>query len=490
MKPRQREQQKQSARMYLRKHDHRDVIFGDKYHNAVWAKTEDIEDELVWVKYPKNGLMYYRDAGSYTGGLGWMDADRQFSYGVSGLGGGSNRSMIFGLDCGITVFFSAGTSSGYLYITEDGITWHKIDLGASAWYLNQQYLYKFGNDGLCFVSKANGTQTTFQLYAMTFSKDEETEEWSFETHSWSFVEDNSFNYVYFVCDTEQGCIVSHFWYGYDSSGVNHAENVTYVHIDHAGVRTVKSEVLSTTAPLFSYSTFYSYCRHGNQCSVIAWTGYAPSRYSADRYYRLFIATTTDKAETWNIEMLEQYYSNSGDIGYSMNADMYCRSGKIYAIWASPYFLNNKAHILEVGASTNTEIALPKWIDLPVIQEGGACVTQNPSVGETIRIAVDPSETSDADINLASMLNNNNGGAMGTSYLNKRDHNILYQDGEMNKGDSGDDFYLTLGLNGGYRAFFDNPQLAESTRAFAWHSASIGSQAGYADEVIPYDYVLG
>ena len=57
MKPRQREPQKQTSRLFLRTKDHRDVIYQDKYHNAIWANTDEIDDELVWLKYPKNALL-------------------------------------------------------------------------------------------------------------------------------------------------------------------------------------------------------------------------------------------------------------------------------------------------------------------------------------------------------------------------------------------------------------------------------------------------
>lgn len=494
MKPRQRKPQKQTSRLYARGNDHRDILYYDEttqkyiYHNALYYTEEDEEqpkaENLVWLKYPQNAILHYS-----SDALCNFDVDRQFNYGER-LGGGGHRNLIFGLECGITVFIDVYGENSNIYVTEDGMRWQKINVGSDYGYFAQQNINPFGNDGLVSFYKGTGDQTTFIARVVTFSKNEETNLWEYEAHTYSYITDTAFTHIYYICNTDQGCILTYFHYGYDASGTYYAENVTYSHIDHAGSLSVKSTIFATAAPLFSYSSYWSYCKKGNLCATIVWTGYAPSRYSGDRYYRLFLATTTDKGATWNVEMIEEWFTPSGDTGYHMHLDMYCRCGKLYAIWASEIFLNGKAHILEVSSGGYTEIALPKWVDLPVLQGGGACVNGSPTVGETIRIAIDPSETTGADLLLQDLIRSNQGGTSeNISILNNGNGNILYQDGEKIEGSDSEDFFLVLGGSSGWRAFFDNPQLASSTRAFAWQGVSYSGAPGIPDTVQPNDYCV-
>ena len=83
--------------MFLHNRDHRDAIYNDMYHNAMWANTENIDDKLVWVKYPKNALlMTYNGSNLSSATFCWVDCDRQFQYGRPwGGGSGRGRSSVF-----------------------------------------------------------------------------------------------------------------------------------------------------------------------------------------------------------------------------------------------------------------------------------------------------------------------------------------------------------------------------------------------------------
>lgn len=89
MKPKKRETQKQTSRVWLRNHDHRDVIYDLVYHNAMYLykmkrdkqgqPTQQVEtNAYVWFKYPHKYLLIVKIATAVD--LGFIDIERQFVY--------------------------------------------------------------------------------------------------------------------------------------------------------------------------------------------------------------------------------------------------------------------------------------------------------------------------------------------------------------------------------------------------------------------------
>ena len=181
MKPRLRTEQKQTSRMYFRKHDHRDIIFDDAYSNAMWCNTEDIEDVLTWVKYPKMASM-----SAYSGFMGWMDIDRQFSFGIN-AGGGSRTVTMYKLNNGLSIVQDAYTNVGNskVYVTKDGIVWNDITSQLS-FLLPTSNAYYMDNDTIVEVWTSNPNQggdgkTHINVTIINF--DEESEEFVVEQSS-------------------------------------------------------------------------------------------------------------------------------------------------------------------------------------------------------------------------------------------------------------------------------------------------------------------
>lgn len=493
MKPRQRNQQKQKARMLLRAKDHRDVIYQDKYHNAIWAKTEDIEDELVWVKYARQTmLMSYGGSQYQAGSVGIMDADRQFAYGFSSGGGTIGVPWVFGLECGITVHLIHGASQTHFWISEDGIVWQHIV--KSYFSPDATYCYHFGEDGLCwFYHGATKYDESYPYYlgfvfhTYIFSKDEETGLWDVTLNNYSFTD--KINMLVFCCNTKQGCVM-YTTHGspYDSSGNMCANNPTYWHIDHAGVKTQKKyDLVTMGASIWNVGNhLIAYAKVGNRIFCAIPAEMPLSRYSTRRYYRIIVMSSGDQGATWTGETLEEYYwSGEGSVDpASMKVNIQVNDGEVFVFYSMDKEIQWKVRAFSTYTGTQwDEIALPSWVDLPVIQGGGASVDVNPNK-DTLRIAIDPPNTSNYDVALKDMIDDpffqghlHRGGAM-------------FKDGKL--AEPTDDvfwFYFGQAWIGGWCAFFDNRYLAESSRAFAWKVGYI-ADTQTPDEVIPYDYVLG
>ena len=503
MKPRQRKPQTQTANLYCRGNSHRDILWYDEtsqkmiYHNALyWNDDEEARADrshIAWVKYPEHSmLMSYGGSSSQAGTVGVMDADRQFQYAMAAGGGTLGVPWVFGLECGITVHLMHGSSETNFWVSEDGIVWQHIK--KSYFSPNAAYTFHFGEDGLCWFAdgptqygEAYPYKLGFTIYMYLFSKDEETGQWDVELKSYSYTD--KVNVRVFCCNTKQGCIV-YTTHGapYDSSGNTCANNPTYWHIDHAGVKTQKKYDLVTMGACIwdVINSDIAYAKVGNRVFCAIPVVMPISRYSTKRYYRIIVMSSGDQGATWTGETLEEYFwDQEGWVDPAqMKVNMQVNDGEVFVFYSMDKILQWKVRAFSTYTGTHwDEIALPTWLDMPVIQEGGGGISDNP--GKTsIRIAIDPTNTSNYDVTLKDMIDS----PFVHGYLHRG--GAMFKNGKLLK--STDDtfwFYFGQAYIGGWNAFFDNRYLAESSRAFAWMGGYIHDTMK-PDYVIPYDYVLG
>lgn len=147
MKPKKRKEQKQTSRMVLRNHDHRDAIFDQKYHNMIFLNKSEKRDEkghvieegysdYAWIKFPYNAFLTLGPDHK----IGWMDADRQFHYASNaGQGGGINtysperdNAYYYFDDFIMRVHrnsnYDRQIGFGYdLYVSRDGVRWYTVN---------------------------------------------------------------------------------------------------------------------------------------------------------------------------------------------------------------------------------------------------------------------------------------------------------------------------------------------------------------------------
>lgn len=486
MKPRQREQQKQSARMYLRKHDHRDVIYQDIYHNAIWANTEDIADELVWVKYPKNALMH-----RVKPFCGWMDADRQFCYGMN-LDGGQRNGQFYRFK-DFVVYYGAysGVSDDNCYVIEDGIVWKDITSKVTAYIpMYSNGMMYFGHDSVCYFTR-NGNYRVINI--TQFVKDEETEEWNVIQTSHQLDCDTSwinwYTPLFAMGMTEDSIIVAK---NDIDSGLN--AQLFVFSIDRTGHVEMLSDPVPTVEwmPLFQNTGRYSLTQQGSRLFVTT-----TARHSHDAFAHwmshVVAMMSMDGGETWTRTTIFSG-SNLSDAepGVSYPAhriSMFQRDGEVFLLYGQPCDQDGhgakSVHLYSTYTGTQwDEIALPSWVDIPVLNvSSGQGV--NPSAKDTLRIAIRPEETTDQDYDMFDLMDNNHNLDMN---MDADYGNIKFQDGEL-KDLLDTDFYMVIG-SGGLHLYFDNRYMATNSKAFAWFTTQYDVGVDGADHVIPYDYVLG
>lgn len=195
MKPKERKSQKQTARLFLRRNEHRDIIFNKIYHNAIFLyklkrdssnqPTNEIETrDYVWFKYPKHALLTINtseriaNSGSgidvaLPGFRGWVDIDRQFHYAVS-EGGASGNIALRGNRYIRRGKYVICVNMNVIYYTEDGIRWFLCSSGiyynitnqAQASFEYHCWTQPFGQNWFCGLSDAG----MFHLYKLNIDE--------------------------------------------------------------------------------------------------------------------------------------------------------------------------------------------------------------------------------------------------------------------------------------------------------------------------------
>lgn len=489
MKPKTREPQKQSSRLYFRRRDHREVIMDEMYHNAIWLTKEEEDekiDKLVWVKYPKEQIMAM--ANGSGGWLGWYDPNRQFQYGIE-MGGPNNVSKIWqldGLDCALcsVVYGDGSNSNSAYYVTTDGMTWHTVkNRPLSGVFPNAVY---FGNKGFCYYSGI--TNGMYDVYVSELEHDEENDTWHF-INNILHISGAALGSLMFICNTNEGAIFMEYTEFNDNSG-NRVCEVQYVKIDREGNRHEGFHELqqwNQPYPVRS-SRGWDYCKMNNVCCYIHCARENQNKYVNYWFYRIVVTTTNDFGETINTHIFETWEDNDY---YQGRFSIFCRDNTVYVVYGN--YLEKKFHMYKTADGVEwEEVMLPSWIDLPVIkEEGGAAVDY--SFEDEVRIAIRPDECPSYKMTMYNLLPFASGGggwARGNNKtLNRSSYGIQFKDGEIVKAED-TEFFVVFGNDlYSWMAYFDNEYLASSTLATAWSNSNIVEVEGYGETIQDNDYVV-
>lgn len=481
MKPRKRLPQGQSARLYLRNRDHRDVIYNDVYHNAIWANTENIDDELVWIKYPNKGLI--------TARLGWIDAERQFQYIVNGIAVGQ-RTKVIKLECGAVIRQNVYSESTWsVYITEDGFVW--TDITDNGQFGN--YPYKFGIDGICnvyAVASGLGYYTMWCVDAVRFVKNEETGKWGIQRRHFEFERGQRPPWTLAVCNDNDGIIVCQTSMSGTYENIRYNEKFLKVNWDGTLEERYSEIGRGVGFPTSGYSNQYGntirYCKNGNKLA------YAYFGYSYSSGYEIpIVGVSTDDGNTWTVTSFGHCVPETG-YQYEYRMSLFCRGGNFYLLFGARYpdregAWNAREVVMyaSYGGTDWSKVTLPDYTDVPFITEGGKGIYNDTTYGDTIRIAIDPQNVSEYDLSLFDYFD-------GQDILDYGDYNIMFSKGEM-PAPSEEEFWAVFGRgetsNSNICIYFDNRNLDGNNNCFAWHAVNFDNQTDGADYLMRGDYCV-
>lgn len=473
MKPKLRTPQRQTSRLFFRRRDHREFIMDDTYHNGVWMCKRDqkkegqeeppLVDELIWWKYPHESLI------TSTGNLatlGWMDTDRQFQHQISFITG-QRYGAIFKFN-DFVVAWHAYSSIDYIRVTEDGCIWKAVDLTIRPNVPVQANRY--GLNSLCSVSGST-------LLLTDFVKNEETERYAIETRTISLPHSD----MRFLCSSYNGCYVGRV------QQYTTADNATrwQLYIFRVTDDEVTFKHMEENLQFNPFDGRIRECSFGLQSGFVV-NGSYRMYWNRDIYYDTFTDVVVGFASAngidWTVQALLTrlcgFYTRES-YGFYNKYDICVRDGTIYVLTCS---YEKLTQLYRFTGSDFEEIAIPYWVDVQVLSEGGKGVGMS-SWGETVRIGLKPRDDGfGAQVWIYDLMRLTYGGDL-TPDLNNGQNNIRVKDGKIADSDE----FLMLGV-GSVKVYFDNLQFIGSSKSFAYVTASIDATDG-AERIQDNDYVL-
>lgn len=449
MRPRTRGQQHQDGRLYLRKNDHRDVIYNNNYHNIVYAEQipmpddpETLQTGRLWVKYPKMEIVssISSDRNQFA-----VDVKRQFIYNQDGFGMTGQRSGGFRRlrDIWLEGSYFIGDNDAYLYNTADGITFGG---GLRVKYIGNRY----GANGL--IEMSGDYTKTYRI--KRFSEDENGELVLDADITFSDGIYSNF-YTFYLCPTNNGALF--LTYTSDDQRIfeikNDGEIVTKEYTGSNNITSIQqvawSRKGSFTAVAFVYST----------------SGW---------HFHTAVWTSSDDWSTINKQgMIELDYDAevSGDY---IRLRLTERNGWFY-LYGSVYGNRSIGYKSDTGISWTT-INLPIYIDIPTIDTGNYVSAASP---EYYRLVIDSSQYSDSYEYTVTMW----------SCILTEEHFCFIDGKHATIRDYTETEYLFL-KSGGTCFFFDNMIFLATDDSFSFLLSASGTQTDTPDTLIEGDYCLG
>ena len=466
MRERKRTQNRQSARLYLRNRDHREVVFNDVYHNVIYAEQvpfpneseEDAEKQtgIFWTRYPKR--YFYANWNVTMGGVSTkaqivVDIERQMVYGYGAIFGsvGGRAQFSYRLRDIFVIGsqYSGSESDTYFFNALDGIRWKRTNGN-----LVTSRNYRYGQNGLVYIGVDASTWTyTFRIKQLHVAEDG-----SIFGETTQVSKGGMSNTCKYIMPISDGAIFQY----------NDSNFIYYFKITGYGEITNISDT-----PLPKYSMSFEkelkYCRKGS-FSVGAYVK-VDIRYP---YYpmHLWVFGTSDNGQTlhtWSPIQLD--YTRSWNIDTDIyHYRLFERNGYFYLMCSIDY---GKTYAWKSANGIDWyEMNLPKYLDVLTVSYGGYLTEDVP---ESYRIIFDPNApTTDYTINAYELLNN--------------EELFYFEDGEYGtKADYTQSEYLVLHNNSVY-FYIDNVNFLDSENNFCFKCANVNRTA-IPDTLMEGDYCV-
>lgn len=496
MKPKKREEQYQSSRMYLREHDHRDVIMNNKYHNAIYMKKDGVDD-VVWAKYPKR--MVIGSYGNYFGNVDLEYGSGHYTQGKSGQRTSAEKKLD---DCTIHI---NSYSKSTVWLTEDGVVWKRVGYNGGSSTANDSFPYVNNYDvlgkntiGSVVFNSIDWNNKIYDLsvFLIKFIKDEETGEWTTKaiskTTRYNFREVTGKNMypgnIPLVGRYGDDCI---FINQMTLVGYSDTPNISYVwrmdsegNIDRIATLPISTKYDAGGSRISAQSRYAS--NSSNTVSVHTFWGIFGKNW--DWYQPMVVYTTTDGGLTWtDFELQRIHNTNYSQLSAAeIKVDLFYRAGKFHVYYAD--FGNVIHHWSSSNGTSWQEESLGNYVDIKLEGGFGSNIVQEPNY-EYIRVKFNPSSEYNSDtypnVEFRNAINYINSGAMRVNF-DEGNYNMLFKDGKQSS--ISKENYLCCSLSG-YFIYFDDCDLQSSSNSFALQFKGYNATNG-AETIQAGDYCVG
>lgn len=378
----------------MRDKDHRDVVYQDKYHNALLWKEENGK-ESVWVRYPRKMNIVSLDAQSYA----VLDVDRRCLHYLLKTTVQRSNDIIPLED--LLVYYDYYGSIPTMYISEDGQIWKEIQgvsavINGHAFDRHSAFAYQRRN-----ITDSEGNWNVIDITRVDFYKDSEGE-WKTSNSSASFKYRrgrNAGNYgATPIGNTHNGIIVIHDVLTQDMPYPYPQHPVEVYHIDSHLNQTYLGEFYASNEAIDTFNVKYhtnkqgiQFCQKGSFMCIAVVSNFRTRDTSSYSYYKdkVILYGSSDNGATWTGQEIydtpehTQYeYWNSSERWFRL---IYIKT-KFYFYFYDHSNANCQCWASDTGSNWY-QVNLPEYVDVPVEQNpSGYNTAQNPTQ-TTVRLKV-------------------------------------------------------------------------------------------------------
>jgi len=485
MKPKKRVKQGQSARLYLRGNDHRDIVLNDAYVNhLLFSKSSRAGSEAAyytlktlkryWTKYPRRSLLVALFSSTNDYGVGYYDIDRDVFHNNSF--GNNVTNMNFWRLKDFCVMASTYDTSN-TYATDDGCFWERVT-GPSSMRLYLYGVYSPNQNMIVYVN--NGTSYSVSdklyIYVYEFYRSASDDRIHARYFSNNYTLDTTYSF-------EMGNIISR--YGKivllrpNSTTINYlvAYRVTLTSVEKLGIVSPPSDAFHNYNIVNSYSQMSTrYNSDGSDTIVIT----TSDRASNEAW--LLSYTSHDSGKTWVSTRIKSV-SNTSSV-----ENILCLRDGVFYVYMSQYNYRNFYAFKSTDGIEWTEISLPDYIELD-IKSSGCRVDPSPAY-KKVRVKLKTTSPDSTDPNTVNYDVYNS-----FMYRTSQERAYFYGPNEAfggvmaNNGKfANSDSWLSFrGVNGNY-FFFDNPELTPTKNSFMIYTVPPDDFSGI-DYVLEDDYCV-
>lgn len=353
--PRQRKVQKQTANNVLRKNSHREVIFNDYYHTAIYVENEKLAS---WMQIPYKAITLELVYGTSSRYLSLIDLAHKYIHSISSTYQQNiTKNKSFVMDTS-----GIGSPPSRVILSKEGCEWQNVNssvirrLGNNSSGNN----YRFSDDLIAVAEKQGSSNwyTTIHFYYLEPMYDEETGELlGMDEH---YIGDYTSSTYYITDHTHLTWTKNGALYGIEYLSQSGMELVEVTpsgayHVGHLD-----------NVPV-GYNQGYSRVVQ-SPSGMCAFCVARPQKQSGDDLYSCYVALWfTDSYATWNSIIL-----NSEAIKTSVSNEFRTliiqSNGKFY-VYVAEYLGSTsyyRLHLYIVSETlTSIEVELPNYIDIPI-----------------------------------------------------------------------------------------------------------------------------